>query len=385
MTPQPILAVIFGFLADRALSRRPIFLLGLLALAFATTFLYIGDSLTLLALGRLFQGMASAVVQTLGISLIVDKAPPDQLGSALGIIGASIAASVIVGPVIGGFLYRFAGYHSVFALSYALLVLDILLRIMVIEDGQPEYADGHETPAVCVITADADGFERAERGSSSTLNRVTERSHLLNNSKVSASVIDEGWLQHYVVPLFVADTFNWNPDQQGLVFLTLCGGFLLGPFTGRLADRFGTRTIATSGFVLSAPTFMSLQLIHHNTHEQQISLCILLSLIGLSIAAGHAATMVEINRSVQAEVEKRPENFGAKGAIAQANSLRSCAFAGGTAVGPLVAGFLRDEYGWGTMSTGLGATSLAAAPLTWLWLGGPLWRNNKGLRGQENG
>ncbi|KAL8814803.1 MAG: hypothetical protein Q9223_006003 [Gallowayella weberi] len=358
MTPQPILAVIFGFLADRALSRRPIFLLGLLALAFATTFLYIGDSLTLLALGRTFQGMASAVVQTLGISLIVDKAPPDQLGSALGIIGASIAASVIVGPVIGGFLYRFAGYHSVFALSYALLVLDILLRIMVIEDGQPEYADGHETPAVCVITADADGFERAERGQ---------------------------YVGKQVVPLFVADTFNWNPDQQGLVFLTLCGGFLLGPFTGRLADRFGTRTIATSGFVLSAPTFMSLQLIHHNTHEQQISLCILLSLIGLSIAAGHAATMVEINRSVQAEVEKRPENFGAKGAIAQANSLRSCAFAGGTAVGPLVAGFLRDEYGWGTMSTGLGATSLAAAPLTWLWLGGPLWRNNKGLRGQENG
>ncbi|KAL8796759.1 MAG: hypothetical protein Q9182_007302, partial [Xanthomendoza sp. 2 TL-2023] len=410
---------VFGYLADRALSRRPIFLLGLLALAFATTLLYIGTSLTLLTLGRVFQGMASAVVQTLGISLIVDKAPPDQLGSALGIIGTSIAASVIVGPVIGGFLYRYAGYHSVFVLSFALLGLDILLRIMVIEDGQPEYTDDHETPPETATIADANGSERAEGGSSSTLNRVTERSHLLNSSKVSTRVNDEGWLQRYVpsivwlllspriwiclvacfinavlltsfesvVPLFVADTFNWNADQQGLVFLTICGGFLFGPFTGTpyQVEDFGTRTVATSGFALNAPAFMSLQLVQQNTQKQQILLCILLSLIGLFIAPCYAATMAEINHSVQAEVVKRPERFGARGAIAQANSLQRCAFAGGTAVGPLLAGFLKNTFGWGVMSTVLGAMSLATAPLTWLWLGGPLWRSNKGLRGQEEG
>lgn len=68
--------------------------------------------------------MATAVVNSLGISLIVDKAPVDQLGSALGIIGTSIATAVVVGPIIGGFLYRCAGYHAVFALSYALLAIN---------------------------------------------------------------------------------------------------------------------------------------------------------------------------------------------------------------------------------------------------------------------
>ncbi|KAL8725175.1 MAG: hypothetical protein Q9181_006519, partial [Wetmoreana brouardii] len=134
---QVVSTFVFGFLADRSQSRQPIFLGGLLALAAATTMLYIGDSLVLLVLGRAAQGMATAVVHAVGIPLIVDKSPADQLGSALGVIGTSIATAVVVGPIIGGFLYRHAGYHAVFALSYALLAIDVILRIFLIEDRPP--------------------------------------------------------------------------------------------------------------------------------------------------------------------------------------------------------------------------------------------------------
>lgn len=110
------------------------YLSGLLALAIATTFLYIGDSLTILLIGRAAQGVSSAVICTVGISFIVDKAPVDQLGSALGIVGMSIATAIVVGPIIGGFAYRYAGYHTVFAISYVLLAIDILLSLLMIED-----------------------------------------------------------------------------------------------------------------------------------------------------------------------------------------------------------------------------------------------------------
>ena len=128
-------SVIFGFVTDRSCSRQPLFLVGLLALAAATTMLYIGNSLVLLLLGRAAQGVATAVVHTVGISLIVDKSPPENLGSALGVIGTSIATAIVVGPILGGFLYRYAGYHAVFVLSYALLGLDVGLRLLMIEDG----------------------------------------------------------------------------------------------------------------------------------------------------------------------------------------------------------------------------------------------------------
>ncbi|KAL9592280.1 MAG: hypothetical protein Q9179_006878 [Wetmoreana sp. 5 TL-2023] len=133
-----ILLAVFGATqvvstSDRSQSRQPVFLAGLLALAAATTMLYIGDSLVLLVIGGAAQGMATAVVHTVGIPLIVDKSPADQLGSALGVVGTSIATAVVVGPIIGGFLCRHAGYHAVFALSYALLAIDVVLRIFLIE------------------------------------------------------------------------------------------------------------------------------------------------------------------------------------------------------------------------------------------------------------
>ena len=125
--------VISGWVTDRSNSRQSVFLCGLLALTAATILLYIGNSLPILAIARAAQGIATAIVHTVGMSLVVDKSPPEELGRALGIIGASMTAAVLFGPLLGGILYKYAGYHAVFALSFALLGLDIILRLLMIE------------------------------------------------------------------------------------------------------------------------------------------------------------------------------------------------------------------------------------------------------------
>lgn len=117
---------------------------------------------------------------------------------------------------------------------------------------------------------------------------------------------------------------------------------------------------------------MALQLVNHDSAKQQALLCIFLVMIGFSLAIVHGPTMLEINLAVQAETSSKPELFGGRGAVGQANSLRSCAIAGGIAVGPLLSGFLRDQYGWKTMSMTLGCISAIAALVTFLWLGGRL-------------
>lgn len=66
---------------------------------------------------------------------------------------------------------------------------------------------------------------------------------------------------------------------------------------------------------------MALQLIHWDAAGQQALVCILLVMLGFSLAFVHAPTTAETNLSVQAETSSRPESFGGQGAIAQANSL----------------------------------------------------------------
>ncbi len=66
---------LFGWFADRSSSRRIPLLLGLFALGGATAMLCAGSSITLLLLGRFFQGLSASVVWTVGLALLSDTIP----------------------------------------------------------------------------------------------------------------------------------------------------------------------------------------------------------------------------------------------------------------------------------------------------------------------
>lgn len=79
--------------------------------------------------------------------------------------------------------------------------------------------------------------------------------------------------------------------------------------------------------------------------------------------------MAEVNTyaiSIEHDHEKLRNSPG--GAIAQANGLFMCAFAGGTLVGPTVGGYLKERHGWGVMTLVQGVLSAAMAVIMFLSL-----------------
>lgn len=73
-----------GFLADRVTTRQAPFLLGLLSLFAATLLLFLGDSIAVLILARVLQGLAAAVVWTIGLALCLETVGPENLGKTIG-------------------------------------------------------------------------------------------------------------------------------------------------------------------------------------------------------------------------------------------------------------------------------------------------------------
>lgn len=72
--------------------------------------------------------------------------------------------------------------------------------------------------------------------------------------------------------------------------------------------------------------------------------------------------MAEVNTyamSIEHDHEKLRNSPG--GAVAQANGLFMCAFAGGTLVGPSLGGYLKERHGWGVMTLVQGMLSAAMA------------------------
>lgn len=71
-------------IADRGSSRQLPFLLGLMALLLATLLLLVGQTVAVLVVARVLQGISAAVVWTVGFVLVLDTVGPGNLGRTLG-------------------------------------------------------------------------------------------------------------------------------------------------------------------------------------------------------------------------------------------------------------------------------------------------------------
>lgn len=79
-----ILSPFAGAIADKTNSRQLPFLAGLSALIVATIMLFLGQSVAVLTVARVFQGASSAFVWTIGLALCIDTVGPDNLGKTIG-------------------------------------------------------------------------------------------------------------------------------------------------------------------------------------------------------------------------------------------------------------------------------------------------------------
>jgi len=187
------------------------------------------------------------------------------------------------------------------------------------------------------------------------------------------------------VPLHVRDTFSFGPTGAGLIFLPAVLPTFTAPLVGMLSDRYGPRFIATAGYICSVPFLILLRLPNKDTVPQIVLFCAFLALVGLSLTLVIAPVMAEFTLAVRQFETAKPGRFGPNGAFAQAYSLFNVAFAGGSLVGPLLAGFLNRAAGWKVVTLVLGLLCAATAVPTVIYTGGlinkeevKLWKTRRG-------
>lgn len=359
------------------------------------------------------------------------KAAQTSSAMNLQLTAYSMNLAVLVGPLLGGIVYTEAGYINTFWMAFGLLVLDIVLRLVLIEkkvaaqwadpeseikpsvEPKPITRDTVKTPATQVIQETQDSSDGPLRSplqvppqpsqeipntrptppdqansQDPTPSYIVHNIHkapiftLLRSRRllvalwgclVSASLMTafDG-----VVPLFVQSTFHWDATGAGLVFLAVVIPTFSAPLFGAISDRYGARWLVVLGFILAFPFWILLRLVDHNTLNQKVLFCALLAVIGFALSLVQSPLMAEITYVVEAKEKKNPGIFGKKGAYAQAYGLFIMAFAAGCLVGPLWAGYVRDAAGWKTMSLTLGLFSIMGAVPALIWTGGYIGNTN---------
>lgn len=380
------------------------------------------------------QGFSAAVVWVVGLALLVDTVGPEGVGQAMGYVGLSMSLAILVAPLLGGVVFAASGYYAVFAMAFGLIVLDIMMRLILIEkkvaakwlpveevDQAPKDeqkgGEAHKSgdqKSVADFEMEAvspelgKDIQKETQDDPSTLpedvlpenaplskkKKYTDRLPaviwLLSSRRVLsalwACLIQASLLTAFdtVLPLFVRDTFHWNSLGAGLIFLPIVVVSFFGPIIGWASDKVGPRWFATAGFVTACPCLILLRLVYENTLDQKVLLCALLALIGTTLTLVLTPMMAEITYAVDAKAQRHPPGFfGKNGAYAQAYSLFNMAWAGGCLVGPLLSGLVNQRAGWAVTTLILGCVSIVTAIPTAIWTGGSIWkkrRREKGIR-----
>jgi DHA1 family tetracycline resistance protein-like MFS transporter len=99
---QLLSAPLLGRWSDR-IGRRPVLLLSILGTAISFLILGLANSLPLLFLGRMIDGLSGGNIST-AQAYIADVTPLEKRSSAMGMIGAAFGLGFVFGPAIGGWL-----------------------------------------------------------------------------------------------------------------------------------------------------------------------------------------------------------------------------------------------------------------------------------------
>ena len=152
-----------GWFADRTSSRKAFLLFGLVMLGAATVMLSLGVNVYVLVASRLLQGFSAAIVYTGGLALLMDTIGLDEIGKWMGFVLSFANAGILVSPTLGGLIYGKLGSNAVFAAMGIFVVLDIILRVVMVErKGGPRFTshtgDEEGLPADRVNTSENDSL-----------------------------------------------------------------------------------------------------------------------------------------------------------------------------------------------------------------------------------
>ena len=250
-------------------------------------------NITVLAVGRMIQGVSAGAVQPLVLVTIFGVFKPDQRGTAMGIFGMAIMLAPGLGPAVGGIAIDHLSWRHIFVIPLPLCLIGFVLGNFFM----PEKTDGKKAPPFdfvalgvlvaglfCILSYIANGHRFGWISNQSLMTligglvllsifvwvQLKAEEPLLDLSLFSnaqfTSAVAVGVVfgagnfgVSYAVPVFVQTIQGFTATKAGFV-LVPAGIMLmcLFSFTGRLADRlpndlliiFGLGTFAVGALLM---------------------------------------------------------------------------------------------------------------------------------------
>jgi EmrB/QacA subfamily drug resistance transporter len=328
-----VLLIPGGKLGD-LIGRRKVFAVGVVGFALASLGCALSDSIGLLVVFRVLQGMAGAMLMPNTLAILRATFPAEQLTKAVGIWGATSALAVASGPIVGGLLVEHVSWQSIFLLNLPLGAITLTTTLAVVgESREAGVGRRFDFPGLLALTlglfllvwalikaqnhawlsAYVLGFGiaglvglvlfvvREWRAPDPMLPLDIFRSRSVSAGTALAIVGFIGLFGVlFFITLYLQNVHGYSPVQTGVKLLPLTGTFIVSPILGSvITDKFGPRPPLVAGMVILGGTFFGLTSL--DVHTSYNGLWPWFVLIGLALGLIITSTTQAILGNVPVE------------------------------------------------------------------------------------
>jgi DHA2 family multidrug resistance protein len=245
---------------------------------------------TALIMFRVVQGMGAGLLMPVGMAIVIREFPPEKRGVALGFWSIAAAASVSLGPTVGGYLIDNFAWHSIYDINVPIGIIAIFATIVIQREYKSQKVDhfdilGFTSLAVSLtslLIALSDGTAEWNTGGwTSTfiltcfaISIVSFVVFLIVELNIREPLVDIRLLKNFnfgmsnlvlfffgmgmfgstfLLPLYLQNGLGYTAFQSGSLFLPI--GFIMGvmaPIAGLLSDKINPKFPAMLGIVLLA-------------------------------------------------------------------------------------------------------------------------------------
>lgn len=309
-----VMLPVYGKLSD-IYGRKPILVFGVVLFLLGSVLAGLSPGTLVLIAARGVQGLGAASLFTTTMAVIADLYPPAVRGKYMGLMGAVMGISSVIGPLVGGILTDTLGWHWVFFVNVPIgaVALWFIVTKMPRLPGRGRTAPIDVAGAVWLVVAvvpllvalslagsggGARGawwlvavgavgavlFLRTERRAADPiLDLRLFRHRVIGRSTATVFILGAAFLFSMIfLPLYLVNVIGVSATSAGLALLPLTLGIVAGSVSaGQLVSRIGrARTLLCTSLVVLAVGFvlMGWLLTPETTHGQVTLLMILVGI-----------------------------------------------------------------------------------------------------------
>ena len=308
----------FGRLAD-AVGAKRVWSVGIIFFAVSSAACGFAPGLVWLVIFRAVQGVGAAMILATSAALITSTFPGNQRGRALGINAVVVSLAVSAGPVLGGLITEYASWRWIFFINVPIGVLNFFWTLHTLPPDQKGQGSGFDSTGAVLIALGLGGltlglsFGRQWGWSSLPilaalgLGALSFAAALFAETRVKHPLIDLKIFQNrtftsatfslmlsfvaffsatFLLPFYFEQLRGFSTSRAGLLLVSLSVGIgLIGPLSGALADRIGSRLLAPLGLAVAAAGLFLISRFDGNTALWFIIVALAVSGVGLGIFA----------------------------------------------------------------------------------------------------